>query len=247
MVHAMKMRLAMLTFALSCYQAAAQDMPLSQIVKEGEGWKVLGSVKPPAPLQMGIALDGQGGHVRYSTGLIDGLSTAGPFFGTVPGKRILASIAPVGKMGKATFEVSVSELPLTEPAGVVLWRDGSTLVIADAGAKHLWAFRVANDGSLAAGEKYYPLRVRKGVERSEAGGLTIDGDGRIYAATSEGVQVFDPTGRLCGMLCPPTKGKLTDLFFDSKEADRLCVVCDGKVYGRKLLVKGFFHTVPPMQ
>ena len=27
-------------------------------------------------------------------------------------------------------------------------------------------------------------------------------DGRIYAATEIGVQVFDPTGRLCGVLTP---------------------------------------------
>jgi hypothetical protein len=239
----MKGRLAMLMFVLCCCSAAAQDMPLSQIIKQEEGWKPREGIKPPEQLSMNVALGGQGGSVRYTAGSLESGSDPAPVFGTIPEKKLLATIAPApGKAGSQTFKVSVAELPLVEPTGVVLWRDRGTLVVADAGGRHLWGFRVEKDGSLTAGEKYYPLRVRKGIKRSEASGLTIDTDGRVYAATQEGIQVFDPTGRLSGVLAPPAKGKLTYLFFDVKEPDLLCVVCDGKVYGRKLLSKGFFHT-----
>ena len=212
--------------------AAAQDMPLSQVVVPGQGWKLLPSAKlPPLPA---IALDG--GKARYATGPIAAGPNARPMFATATGKNQLFTMVP-GEGGQKVF---VQQTPLKEPTGVVLWRDGGTLVVADAADKYLWAFRVEKNGSLSDGERYYPLRVRKGQERSEAGGLVVDTDGRVYAATSEGVQVFDPTGRLCGVLLPPAKGKLTELYFDSDDPHRLCVACDGKVYGRQLLSRGFF-------
>src|SRR5258705_13997857 len=84
-----------------------------------------------------------------------------------------------------------------DPSGLAFWKDGGTLVVGDAAGKHLYAFRVKDDGTLDAKEKYYTLRVRP-KEPSGVKALVLDADRRLYAATNLGVQVFDPTGRTCG-------------------------------------------------
>lgn len=65
--------------------------------------------------------------------------------------------------------------------------------------------------------------------------LAADKDGRIYAATPVGVQVFDPTGRLCGVIHPPTPAGLDLMWF---EGDRLVVAVGGVRYVRQLRTTG---------
>ena len=67
--------------------------------------------------------------------------------------------------------------------------------------------------------------------------LTADKDGRIYAATTLGIQVFDPTGRLCGVMAAPTAGAsiVDHLRF---EGDTLTVWIDNDKYQRKLNTQG---------
>jgi enterochelin esterase family protein len=77
--------------------------------------------------------------------------------------------------------------------------------------------------------------MRKGSNRSDATTLTIDRDGRVYAATPEGVQVFDPTGRLCGVLLPPERAPVTDVWLGD---DKLFVTCGDKEFKRKLNTRG---------
>ena len=69
----------------------------------------------------------------------------------------------------------------------------------------------------------------------------MDRVGRLYAATSQGIQVFDPTGRLCGVLLKPEREAATALTFGGPDFDRLYVLCNNKLYARKLKTKG----VPP--
>jgi enterochelin esterase family protein len=82
---------------------------------------------------------------------------------------------------------------------------------------------------------YCPLRVRRGEKDIAVTGLVTDTDGRIYAATEIGVQVFDPTGRLCGVLTPAAPGKPEFLAF---EGDRLTMWIGDTKYARKLNATG---------
>jgi enterochelin esterase family protein len=123
------------------------------------------------------------------------------------------------------------------PAGLVFWRDGGTLVVGEAAGKHLFAFRAGSDGDLDARERYYPLRVRP-EQLSEVRSLTLDTQGRLYAATLEGVQVFDPTGRLCGVLTRPLRQAVMAVAFGGKGRERLYVLCGGRLWQRKTKCKG---------
>ena len=59
-------------------------------------------------------------------------------------------------------------------------------------------------------------------------------NGRIYAATEIGIQVFDPSGRLCGVMAAPP-GRLEFLHFQD---DRLEGWIDDTTYTRKLNTTG---------
>jgi sugar lactone lactonase YvrE len=189
--------------------ARAQDMPLSQILIDGEGWKKVEEKKPMA--QAGIAYTAGTGH--------------GWRWNTRPGDKAVYFGYPGDSASNKRYSI-----PLAEPAGLTFSPDGGTLFVADAGGTYVWAFRMSNYEPVS-GAPYCPLRLARGKKTSEATGLTTDRDGRIYAATPLGIQVFDPTGRLCGVMHAPDAGKLEFLAF---EEDRLRVWVGDVKYARKL-------------
>jgi hypothetical protein len=157
--------------------AQAQDMPLSQILIDGEGWKKAeGKPEKPNPPDMAS-------HMTLSPDR----STA--FLCLQTGQRQFLYAGPVTEDG-----VSVNRLA-----------------------------------------PYAPLRTRRGEKGIEVGGLATDRDGRIYAATEIGVQVFDPTGRLCGVMTPAAPGKPELMAF---EGDQLTLWIGDVKYTRKLNTTG---------
>jgi gluconolactonase len=147
--------------------------------------------------------------------------------------------------------------PWSSSGSLALWDDGGTLVVGDAGDRYLYAFRVRQDGDLDARDRYYPLFARRNRlsplrpsvdamtspsipfwEPSGNAGLALDAVGRVYATSKEGVQMFDPTGRLSGIMAAPAREELGGVAFGGAELDRLYVACGGKVYVRKMLAKG---------
>jgi hypothetical protein len=135
-------------------------------------------------------------------------------------------------------------LPVMEPTCHAVALGGSTLLVADAADRYVWAFRIEKNGSLGPGDRYCRLRVRGDdrrrkmtppeAYRADPSAMTVDGANRIYVATSLGIQVFDPTGRLCGVFTAPP-GRVTDLAFDG---DRLFARADGNVFVRQMLAEG---------
>ena len=159
--------------------ARAQDMPLSQILIEGEVWK---KVKSPAPIPL---MPGGLHWMPPGTVMIDSLDHGTTFM--------------------CRNEVSAI---LAIPSGT---------------------------GISGPGEPYCPLRLPRGKKAIIVSGLLLDRDGRIYAATEIGVQVFDPTGRLCGVLTPAAPGMPRHMAF---EGDQLTMWIGDTKYTRKLNAKG---------
>jgi hypothetical protein len=146
---------------------------------------------------------------------------------------------PVGPVPKLR-----DRLPIETATCQALTLGDSTLLVADAADRYVWAFPIQKDGSLGPGDRYCRLRVRgderrKQFTRPEAfradpSAMTVDGANRTYVATNLGIQVFDPTGRLCGVFTAPP-GRVTALAFDG---DRLFARADGKPFVRKMLAEG---------
>ncbi|MCH7729045.1 MAG: SMP-30/gluconolactonase/LRE family protein, partial [Planctomycetes bacterium] len=125
------------------------------------------------------------------------------------------------------------------PNGIILWPDESTLVVTDSAEPHLWTFRIEADGSLKFKERYYhPLVIPPSAERPGSDGMTVDKAGRLYVATRAGLQMFDTTGRLGGVIAKPQDKFLSNVVFGGPKFDTLYVTCSDKVYRRKTKTTG---------
>jgi sugar lactone lactonase YvrE len=203
-----------LLLLLSALPAAAQDMPLSQVLIEGEGWRASAEAVP------GLAAPEE--SVATKDGAV---------YRAVPAERAIDRQDGGGETRRAVQGTSAF-------IGLALWPDGGTLVAGEAGGRHLWAFRVEPDGRLTCGDRYYALRVRRGETDARVTALAVDTDGRLYAATALGVQVFDPTGRLSGVIPVPDRAPVTALAFAGPERGELAITSVGKTYVRKVRTKG---------
>ena len=72
---------------------------------------------------------------------------------------------------------------------------------------------------------------------SGADGLAIDDQGRVYAATSAGVEVFDVKGTLLGTI--PLSRAPQNLAFAGKDKKTLYIVGRGSAFKVELLTAGF--------
>jgi sugar lactone lactonase YvrE len=156
--------------------------------------------------------------------------TGGIYF-TDPENHQLWYIPPKG-------EKRVVDRGLRFPNGLKLWPDQGTLVVADMKGANLWAFRIEADGSLKFKQPYYTMQVPAGKLESGADGMAVDSAGRIYVATQSGLQMFDPTGRLCGVIAKPQNAWLSNVTFAGKNLDTLYVTSSNKVYKRKVKATG---------
>ena len=76
-----------------------------------------------------------------------------------------------------------------------------------------------------------------GVMASGADGLAIDAQGRLYAATSAGVEVFDTAGKHLGTI--PLSRAPQNLAFAGADKKTLYVVGRGAAYKIQMLTEGF--------
>jgi hypothetical protein len=164
--------------------AGAQDMPLSQILIDGEVWQKVAKpgTKPP----------------QLFPGLIAG--TQGP-----SGERPTCYL-----------------------------NAGGTLYVGYSTGRALTAFTLGADRVPKNPAPYAPLRARRGTKGVGVRWLELDRDGRIYAATELGIQVFDPTGRLCGVITTPGEAFVMEFHSDTL----IIWLGDNTEYTRKLNTAG---------
>lgn len=157
----------------------------------------------------------------------------------------------VTRINIASGEVSVVDTGITRPNGIALSNDGGTLAVSDHGGPYTWTFRVNEGGELDAKMPTMPMRLPidpKGdfkfnepppynsVARGD--GMSVDKAGRYYVTSESGVQIFDPTGRPCGVLPKPDKTKpLTSCTLAGKNHETLFITNGSTVYKRQLKVQ----------
>lgn len=130
-----------------------------------------------------------------------------------------------------------------KPNGVILWADQGTLIVTDAQEPALWTFRVEADGSLTHKDKYYgPLRMVLGQSSTGSDGMTVDTVGRLYVATRAGLQMFDPIGRMGGVIHKPLADRpLSNVCFGGPKLDTLYVTAGDKVFKRATQATGVVY------
>lgn len=131
-----------------------------------------------------------------------------------------------------------------KPNGVILTPDGVTLVVTDGQEATLWTFRVEADGSLKHKERYYgPLRMVIGQTGTGSDGMTVDSIGRLYVTTRAGLQMFDPIGRMGGVIHKPLRDRpLSNVCFGGPQLNVLYVTAGDKVFRRETQATGIRYS-----
>ena len=116
--------------------------------------------------------------------------------------------------------------------------DGATQFAVTVDDARVWAHPSDSSGRLLKGSRYAALRLPRGETKSGAGCLTLDTAGRIYVASTICIQVFDPTGRHCGVVHPTPEGPLDFLAWEGRGKSQLTGWVGGVKFGRVMNVEG---------
>lgn len=156
----------------------------------------------------------------------------------------------VTRIDPKTGDVTAVDTGIHLPNGIALSPDGGTLAVSDYGGAHTWTFRVNAGGVLDAKLPTMPMRLvidRKGefkfhepppyIEQSQGDGIAVDRAGRFYVTSALGVQIFDPTGRPCGVLPKVDHDQpLTTCVLGGPGQNTLFIAHGTRIYSRQLTV-----------
>ncbi len=126
------------------------------------------------------------------------------------------------------------------PNGIQLSPDEKTLYVANTFGEHILAYDVKADGSVGARRNFAKL---EGVTKTDTGltsgadGLAVDAKGRLYVASTAGVQVFDAKGKALGIIALPKSPQ--NLAFAGPSKQTLYVVGRGSAYRVAVLTGGY--------
>jgi gluconolactonase len=163
-----------------------------------------------------------------------------------PGKQVFY-VAPDG-----VAKVVIGPGEYAMPNGVELSPDGKTLYVnntwSQPGENFVWAYDVADDGSLSNKRQFAKLDLtpavlgaEKPADRFDSGadGAAVDMEGRYYVATRSGVQIFLPDGTHAGTIWVPQYP--VSVAFGGTNGDVLYMVGESSVWSIPTKVRGFRH------
>jgi hypothetical protein len=226
----MRVLLALLLLPLA---ASAQDMPLFTFTKSGEGWVTSEGKKP---VKAAVETKSYKGGWREVTLTIGEDRYTVDHYHQRPLMERPYTWADLKRPQSADLNARVRT------------SDKGTVYVGFSSETAVWAFTPDKDNKLVNGAPYAPLRIRKGYDNSKGTRdkmkaspptlavheLALDTAGRLYAATSQDLQVFDPTGWLSGVLTLPAKGKVDAMAWEGKKRDTLAVWIEGVKWTRAM-------------
>lgn len=127
---------------------------------------------------------------------------------------------------------------INKPNGITLSPDQGTLAVSEYGGTNVWVFRVEADGKLSSGSRYMELRTPLGKLDSAGDGMTTDTAGRYYVTSAVGIQMFDSTGRMGGVIARPQNKGTVSVAFAGPGLEYLYACSSDKIYRRKTKAKG---------
>ncbi len=138
---------------------------------------------------------------------------------------------------KPNGEKTVVDTGLKYANGVTLSPDQTLLYVADYRSHWVYSYLIKADGTLDDKQRFYWLHVPDTSDQSNADGIRVDREGRLYVATAMGVQVCDQAGRV-QCIIPTPNNRLSNFTFGGEHFDTLYATCGDRVYKRKLKVIG---------
>jgi gluconolactonase len=159
---------------------------------------------------------------------------------------------PPGTMAPAVYYVPPGSVPIRvaenigRPNGLQLSRDEKMLYVNDTSGIHIYALDVTPDGRLTNRRVFasYVGRDRSVAAndppRSNADGLVIDEQGRLYGLTEAGVEVVSPNGQHLGVIpvwC--ITRRCQNLTFGGPDKRTLYVAGGGTLLRIQMLARGY--------
>jgi len=145
----------------------------------------------------------------------------------------------------AKGNVRVGASGINAPNGITLSPDQGTLAVSEYRGTNVWTFRVSADGSLDAGARTMTLRTPLNKADSGGDGSTTDAAGRYFVTSHIGIQMFDSTGRIGGIIAKPTAKGCVSITFAGPGHEYLYACASDKIFRRKTQAKGALFFLPP--
>lgn len=143
-----------------------------------------------------------------------------------------AAVYYVSAEGKVTR--LLDDLP--NPNGVILSPDEKTLYVIPSGQAEMMAYPVETPGKIGPGKVFCTLQQPEGRKGTGGDGLTVDVKGNLYITSQLGLQVFDPSGKLIGIIkIPEVPANVT---FGGKDNKTLYVTARTSLYMVPMKVSG---------
>ena len=143
-------------------------------------------------------------------------------------------VSPAGKVARVAEGIE-------RPNGIMLSADEKTLYVNNTAGEYLLAYDVKGDGTLGPRRNFAKYgKVTKtpaGAFSSGADGLAIDAQGRVYAATAAGIEVFSATGETLGAI--PVSLAPQNIAFAGADKKTLYIVGRGAAFKVRLLTEGY--------
>lgn len=226
----------------------SRNSMMNEILVKGQTWQPAGAIPaldpsgPRALAPQGAVYSLEDGRLTLGSKRVGGIRGAdlvalgsGSAYVMEPAKERGASsriwlVSPDGK--KKAIE-SVDYVP----TAVTVSPDQTLLYVADGASRWVYSYQIQPDGTLSHGQRYFWLHEPDYTQDAGARGMCTDRDGRLYVATRLGVQVCDQAGRV-NCILPVPGGEVTGVRFGGPGLDTLYVVSQGRVFSRKLAVRG---------
>jgi gluconolactonase len=169
------------------------------------------------------------------------ITHAGGIYVTVPSKKEAVYLAKGAKEPKVVAE------RIEEPNGIILTPDQSQVIVSDTKSPFLCIFTIQPDGTLTNRMPYFTVQMPFDKADSGLDGLTVDKEGRLYACTHMGIQIFDQAGRVNAILPKPQPGKwLGNICFGGKDMSYIYIAHADKVYRRHTKTTGVLSADAPV-
>jgi gluconolactonase len=125
---------------------------------------------------------------------------------------------------------------LKAPNGIILSPDEKTLYVAPTMQKDMWAYPVTSPGKLGEGKVFCELTQADGKDNSGGDGVSIDSKGNLYITSELGIQVFNPEGKILGIIKFPEQP--ANVTFGGPEMKTLYVTARTSLYSAKMEIAG---------
>ncbi|MBA4108612.1 MAG: gluconolactonase [Leptothrix sp. (in: Bacteria)] len=147
-------------------------------------------------------------------------------------KPAVYQITPTGDVKRLANDIE-------RPNGIQLSPDNKVLYVANTAGEHVLAFDIAADGSVGPRRNFAKLEGWRKTDTgtsSGADGLAVDAEGRLYVASTAGIQVFSNQGEALGTIALPKAPQ--NLAFAGPDKKTLYVVGRGSAYKIAVLTPG---------